>query len=258
MRSRVLAPALALGLLLAACGVNNPTYFPPATGPLEAGGMGNPAEATAVVTLAFKQPTAKQARTLDDESTARGYRVPWLRRDDVALSVLYTLTNLEMQDGTARLFINGASELSSYDRDAITAAQMMAAVRNNEAPDVLSLIEVPPVNVPAGQSVTGQVREDDFGEAELDLDAIGRWMAPPASVLINDSEVNPVGMEMVPADLVVPALFRLNVTLATTRHMRLDFLVRVRDTDGKLATGGAVAFAPMPANYTPPPPMAGP
>jgi hypothetical protein len=248
---------LLMAVLLAGCGVNNPTYFSPPTGPLEAGGMGNPGAATTVVTLSFKQPTASQAKKLDDDSTARGYRVPWLRRDDVVISLLWTLTNLDTQDGTARIFINGASELAAYDRDAVAAA-LMAADPRNQAADVLSLIEVPPVNVLAGRSVTGTVREDDFAEAELDLDAIGRWMAPPAAVLINDSEVNPVGLEMVPADLVVPALFRLNVTLATTQHMRLDFLVRVRDTDSKLSSGSGDAFAPMPMSYTPPPPMAKP
>jgi hypothetical protein len=83
-------------------------------------------------------------------------------------------------------------------------------------------------------------------------------MAPSAAVLINESEVNPVGMEMVPPNLVVPALFRLNVTFDTTAHMRLDFLVRVRDVDSKLYGGSGDAFAPMPMSYTPPPPMAQP
>ena len=57
-----------------------------------------------------------------------------------------------------------------------------------------------------GASYSGIVREDDFAEGELDLDALGRWNdADPASptfagVLINRSDVNPIGMNLVPAE----------------------------------------------------------
>jgi hypothetical protein len=247
----VRAPALAAAVLLGGCGVNNPTYFPSAA-PMEAGGMGM-GDATATVTLPFRPPGAADMQALDDASSARGYRIPWLARDQVALSLSYTITNLDGDEGTAQLLINGASELASYDRGAIIAAQMAAAVRNNDAADVLSLIEVTPVAVKPGQSHSGLVREDDFAEAELDLDAIGRWMAPPAAVLINASEVNPVGLENVPPGVVVPALFRITITFTATAHMRLDYLVRVRDKDGQLlGSAGGDAFAPNPPAYVPP------
>ena len=45
----------------------------------------------------------------------------------------------------------------------------------------------------AGQTVSGTVREDDFNEAELDLYGIGSWMSPFNAVLINNSQVNPIG-----------------------------------------------------------------
>jgi hypothetical protein len=240
--------------LLGACGgVNNPTYFPP-LGPLEVGAMDMAGEATTVVTVPFRPPSTKEAQSLDEASTARGYRIPWLRRDKVALSISYTITNLDTATGNAQLLINGASELASYDRGALAA--QMAAATNNQA-DILSLIEVTPVRLEPGKSVSGLVREDDFAEAELDLDAIGRWMGPPAALLINASEVNPVGLEAVPPDLVVPAMFRVAVTFTATKHMRLDFLLRVRDKDGQLLTpGSGESFAPTPPAYTPPPPPA--
>jgi hypothetical protein len=242
-------------LAVAGCGVNNPTYFP-SMGPLEVGAMGMAGEATTVVTLPFRAPDAQQMQALDEASTARGYRVPWLRRDQVALSISYTISNLDQEAGNAQVLINGASELASYDRAAIAMAMQMAAVNNNV--DVLSLIEVTPVTLEPGKSVSGLVREDDFAEAELDLDAIGRWMGPPAALLINASEVNPVGLDAVPPDLVVPAMFRVAVTFTATKHMRLDFLVRVRDKEGQLLAAGAAgeAFAPTPAGYVPPPPAA--
>jgi hypothetical protein len=53
---------------------------------------------------------------------------------------------------------------------------------------------------------------------------------------------------------VVPAMFRVAVTVTASQHMRLDFLVRVRDTKGQLIDPmiGGDPFAPMPAGYTPP------
>jgi predicted small lipoprotein YifL len=242
---------VAIALLLAGCGVNNPTYFPPPSGPVENGAMGG--EISATVTLPFRQPSDDERAKLDEESAARGFRVPWLRRDSVAISVQYAVTNLSDKDGTAQILVDGANEITSYDRAAIQMAAMMAAV-NNQQVEVLSLITAKPFAVPAGKTVTGTVREDDFAEAELDLDAIGRWMAPPAAVLINASEVNAVGLETMPPAVVVPAMFRVAVTMTASRHMRLDFLVRVRDTKGQLIDPmiGGDPFAPMPAGYMPP------
>jgi hypothetical protein len=241
-------------LLAVGCGVNNPTYFAPPGGPVETGAMGA-GEVSATVTLPFRAPTDAERAKLDEASSALGFRAPWLRRDKVAISVQYTVTNLSDMDGTAQILVDGANEITSYDRAAIQMAAMMAAI-NNEEVEVLSLITGKPFAVPAGRTVTGTVREDDFVEAELDLDAIGRWMAPPAAVLINASEVNAVGLETMPPAVVVPALFRVVVTLAASRAMRLDFLVRVRDTDNQLidpnASTGGDPFAPMPAGYMPP------
>ena len=58
------------------------------------------------------------------------------------------------------------------------------------------------VEVQPGETRSGVIREDDFAEAELDLDAIGRWMASAAAVLINASEVNAVwGTSYTAADI---------------------------------------------------------
>lgn len=252
-RRHLLLLAAAAG---AGCGVNNPTYFPPATGPLEAGMMGGAGEATAVVPLLFRAPNDIETAELEARSAELGFRVPWLRRDRVAISVQWSITNLDSAMGQAQILVDGANELNSYDSRALRAAMMMAGGNNNEEATVLALIQGMPMLIPPGQTRTGVIREDDFAEAELDLDAIGRWMAPPPAVLINASEVNPIGMEMVPAGVVVPALVSVSVTLVASRHMRLDFLVRVRDDDNQLLGGGdpAGAFAPMPAVFMPPPP----
>lgn len=240
----------------AACGVNNPTYFQPTMGAVESGQPDAGGEVTSVVTLPFRDPTDVESAKLDDDSNALGFRAPWLRRDQVAISVEYTVTNLTDKDGRAQILVDGADEFTSYDRAAINAAIAMQMLRDEDKPVVLSLIQGIPFAVPAGASKSGTIREDDFAEAELDLDAIGRWMATPASVLINFSEVNGAGLQKVPPAEVVPAMFRVAVTLASEQHMRLDFLVRVRDTKNRLLDldHAGDAFAPKPKAYTPPPP----
>jgi hypothetical protein len=252
---RVPLLAALLGLALGAgCGVNNPTYFTPPMGAIETGQGDAGAEITSVVVLPFRQPTDGENQKIDQHSDTLGFREPWLRRDQVAISVQYTITNLEDKPGKAQIFIDGANEFTSYDRAAIAAAQMMA-MNGEEAPPPLPLIQST-VEVPAGKSKPGVIREDDFAEAELDLDAIGRWMAPPPAVLINPSEVNGVGLEQVPPAEIVPALFQVSVTLVSDQHMRLDFLVRVRDSKNRLLdlAHAGDAFAPQPMGYTPPPP----
>jgi hypothetical protein len=101
------------------------------------------------------------------------------------------------------------------------------------------------------------VREDDFSEGEIDLDALGRWndtdMNSPtfAGVLLNRSEIAPFkGMGLVPdytkdpttgvithnhpGLLVVPAMVEIDLRLKTDVPMHLEYFVRVRDDDDRL------------------------
>ncbi len=96
---------------------------------------------------------------------------------------------------------------------------MTLAQGNNDAPQYIPLIPVTPQMLAPGQTVSGTVREDDFNEAELDLDALGRWMAPFNAVLINNSQVNPIGLSMVPPNVVIPALIEIDVSFtANAKH----------------------------------------
>ena len=91
-----------------------------------------------------------------------------------------------------------------------------------------------PQTLAQGQTISGTVREDDFNEAELDLDAIGRWMAPFNAVLINNSQVNPIGLSMVPPNVVIPALIEIDVSFTANRNMTCTYDIRVRDDNDQL------------------------
>ncbi|HET6284804.1 MAG TPA: hypothetical protein VFH73_27860, partial [Polyangia bacterium] len=187
--------ALAVATAGGACNaLNAPVYFA-APDTLVVGGkddMGQdrPKELVGSVVLRFRRPTDAEQAKLDGDSDALGFKVPWLQRSRLHMEVLYTIKNLDAETGTFTVRVNGATEYTRYDEAAIVAAFQAA----NQDPVLLPLMLGGPRMLAAGQTYQGVIREDDFSEASLDLDAMGRWMAPFAAVLINRSEVNPVGM----------------------------------------------------------------
>jgi hypothetical protein len=246
---------LALATMSAALGcqaLNEPIYIA-APAALDAGDM-NPKRVKGSVVLRFRRPTATEQRKLDDDTTRLGFQVPWLRRDRIHLEVLYTVQNTTDQLATFSVGVDGASELVKYDEDAVAAA----FTANNQDPVFVPLMAPTPRMLGPHQLFQGTLREDDFIEGSLDLDAMGRWMAPFAAVLINRSDVNPVGLEMVPANVIIPALQEIDVTLNAQTGMHCEFMVRVRDDDDQLLRDASDAnlFAPTPTVFTPtlPPP----
>jgi len=264
----VLALAAAAG---PACSdLNAPLYFKGDA--IDAAGKDNPLPMGGV-TLRFRQPTDAEQMQLDAEKTARGYDadIPWVSRDKVHIEVSYKVTNMSQDPASFTLIVDGADQYTKYDTQVVAAALQQG---NNNAPTFLPLIPViPPKDMLApGASYSGIVREDDFAEGELDLDALGRWLDAPgmttvpnfgptfAGVLINRSEVAPfIGMGKVPGYvaicppplqtcddsqkilarqnpglLVVPAMVEIDLRLKTDVPMHLEYFVRVRDDDDRL------------------------
>jgi hypothetical protein len=243
-------PALFASAGAAGCGSNEPTYFAAAI--LQVDGMGAAAKGT--VPLRFRaanEGEETQRRMLTDQL---GYEAPSLREDKVHVEVRYTIRNLGDREGMFSLFVDGASEFTRFDFDAVGAA---FATADQDAPP-LGLIQIsqPPILAP-GQVYQGTVREDDFHEASLDLHAMGTFMAPFVSVLINRSDVNPVGLETTPPNLdppsawILPALWEITLRFNANQPMTCQFLVRVRDDDHRLWEDGDTDFAPNPVTFTP-------
>jgi hypothetical protein len=239
----------AVWLLAAACSANEPSYYPaPAAVEIGAGDMAAP---FAAVDLPFRPPAADERMHLDEESQRLGFGAPWLRTDSIALSVLYTVTNLGDQTAQATLEVDGANEFATYDVVALRAAAQAAAVNNDEQVEILPLIAVPLLIAP-GAKVSGVLREDDLEEAALDLDALARFGATPAAVIINHSQTDRAGLDMLPAGYIRPSLYRVRLALGGGGHLRLEFVVRVRDQDRQLLLTGGAPFAPDPPAYVPP------
>jgi hypothetical protein len=251
---------LALTASALACSLNTPIYFNGPTPLLELQGTEVPPRITNSVTLQFRKPNMTEQAALDDETAVltkedpmhRTVRVPWVARDKIHLELLFTVKNLDADPGTFDVVVDGANEYTKYD-ETVTAAAL--AQGKNDPSEYLPLISLHPqlpTSLAPGAVYQGVVREDDFADGEADLDAMGRWMAPFASVLINRSDVNPVGLENVPAHVVTPALVEVDVTLTADKHMTCEWTLRVRDDEDRLwHIAGDAHFHPAPTLFQP-------
>jgi hypothetical protein len=251
--SRSVSIAIALGAVVVAAGcgdLNTPIYVEsPDTLEINQA-MDAPTTATGPLVLRFRRPSQTEQQKLNADSDSLGFDVPWLQRDNIHIELLYTVTNQGDTPGTFTIGVDGANEYTKYDETVVA----MAFVAANEDPVQVPLIQPTPQNLGAHQVFQGTVREDDFKEGSLDLDAMGRWMAPFAAVLTNRSEVNPIGLEMVPKDVVIPAMQEIDLTLGspTGSHMTCQFMARVRDdNDQLLHESSDRLFVPMPTVFMP-------
>jgi hypothetical protein len=273
VRLALLSPLAALAV---ACqGANTPIYFNGPTGDAlltAAGGEQLPPHNG--MKLRFRNPTQKESDALARERDERGYDadIPWVSRDKVHLELSYVVRNLSDHDGVFNLMVNGATEYTKYDMDVVA---MALGEKPGEIGTLFPLMESKPQTVAAGGSFSGVIREDDFDEAELDTDALGRWLDTDtfAAVLINRSEINngpggrPLGLGKVPgfrtdydpgqdpARLVVPAFVEIDVSLqvqADDTPMTAEYLVRVRDDDDRLLhVDGYSLYETSPALFEP-------
>ena len=149
--------------------------------------------------------------------------------------------------------VDGASQYEKYDSKTVAAA----LAQGNDPPIFLPLMKSSPQVLAPGATLSGLLREDDFAEAALDLDALGRWNDAAgktfAGVLVNRSDVNPVGLALVPQNLVVPAFVEIDVNLQAEVAMTCDYVVRVRDDDDRLLhDDGDTQFQTSPTLFAPP------
>ncbi|HEX4405838.1 MAG TPA: hypothetical protein VH560_13465 [Polyangia bacterium] len=245
---------------LACSDLNAPLYFNGPTPLLELQGTEKVPRITNGVSLRFRAPTSDEKKSLSDEAAAlkaadpmhRTIDVPWVSRDKIHLELLFTVKNLDTMPGTFDVTVDGANQYTKYDENVVAAALGQG---NDNAPVYLPLLSLHPLlpqTLAAGGVYQGVLREDDFDKAELYLDAMGRWMAPFATVLLDGSSATPQGLGTVPADIVLPALVEVDVTLTADHHMTCEWVLRVRDDDDRLwhVTGDPL-FQPKPTLFEP-------
>ena len=275
MRRSIMALGMTCGLGVVGACANDPLYVPGPTN-LEAGitdATGNVSIAKASLQIPFKTETAADAKTRAALAAKLGIMVPYVKVDDVAVEIDWTIKNLDSMAGTAEVELNGANEFFAYDPSMIKLDP-----NDPEAPPTPGLSGDIPIDMGSGEELSGMFREDQELEAAIDLDEITRGNVNPfaaqADINKNDQSFQPLAPEMydmdgnplprVPMGNPIPreafaGMVRVDLVFKPTCHMVLDYDVRLRDIRGIVDDKGLDAPMselqqfPTPPFYMPPP-----
>lgn len=226
-------------LVLAACGCNDPVYLSE-TAPIPTttvmGGIG---PGSALYVLPVRKPTAMERQALAQlqQTYKLPMPVPWAQARDFDIEIEYSVKNLDTQKITAYVIVNGGNEFGDYVPMLYINPRANAQDQTPPPP----LISAQPVDIMPGQTATGTIREDQTQEAALDLEAITRYPDPagvrntPFMVIEHLSSVSPIGRAGVPANDITPSQVRFALGFSTDGKAQMDYTIRVRDHNGKLA-----------------------
>lgn len=209
---------------LVALGCTDDPVYVQGPAPIEVGADGTTTTATGSVLLPIRLETTSEAEERAALAAELGVMVPFVTRDDFALSVEWTVKNLSDAPGVARVQMNGANEWFGYN-----PAAFVVDPEEEEAPPPLT--GDVPLDIPAGEIRSGVYREDELAEASLDLELITRGgFTPFAAVLEVQEEMDEIDAMGVPVPSeAFASLVRVDMTLIADRHMVLEYAVRVRD-----------------------------
>ncbi|HUS68193.1 MAG TPA: hypothetical protein VMZ28_26850 [Kofleriaceae bacterium] len=242
---------LLLAVLLASACSDDPIYVEP-SGAVEVGADGETFTAASSTLLPVRLERQAEAEDRAARAGELGVMVPFVLRDDLDISVEWTLKNLSDAPAVARVQLNGANEMFAY-----VPTAFVVDIEEEEVPPPLS--GDVPLEMEPGETRDGVFREDDLAEAALDLELITRGAVSPFAALLEVNEemdeFDAAGVE-VPSDAFA-SLVRIDVGLVADQHMVLEYSVRVRDHRDLLHDELAdappeelTAFAP--ADYAPP------
>ena len=252
--------ALFAWLALSAC--NNPAYYPGATRIVidaddlaaaaeEEAANANPtigAYGQAEYWLDFRPPSAAELDDLQPAGAMPAEQTPWVRRDELTMSVPWTLTNNSDNPMRAWVLLDGATEFYDYNPIAMYG---QAGGEEEEEIQFPSLLGFTPIMVEPREVVRGEFREDDMREAMYDLDVLSRFCGGPLAVLYHRSEADPIGTEGVPDDAIIAGIVLLRLTLGADQPSTLEYSVRLRESEDIIydSARDARRYEPMPQPY---------
>lgn len=171
-------------------------------------------------------------------------RMPLVERDDLAIQVDFTLSNLDDAPHQVAVIMNGFNEFDEYMPGAtIVDDELIVDFSQWE-----KLIELGP-----RERITRTIREEDFDEAAVDLATVVNGAPNPQQVVFfeNKSATDERNRQYIPA--VIPGLLGFRIGLRATQAARivLEASVRVRDGEKLLADDNDALFEVMPEPFTP-------
>ena len=174
-----------LGILVASLGVaacsSDPQYITPPPGTSFSLEFMGEAPAPQLVNMPFRIETDEEQMERAMLAAEYGVDVPFVKLEDVDLSIEWSVKNLLECDAQASFSINGGNEYFSYDPTVF----VVDPDEDEEPPPLIG--NMAPVPVPANATVTGVFREDQIREAAIDLELITRAHYNPFRALL---EVN--------------------------------------------------------------------
>jgi hypothetical protein len=249
-------------------GCNNPIYLAEnrALETRAPTGMQNGYQADSdLFVLPVRNPTPAEQQTLDAEQTQLmlPMPVPWAQKSDFDIEIEYTVKNLDDAANQAFVTLVGGNEFGDYDPAMYVDPRANAEQQTPPPP----LQGGTPINLDPNQTLNGVFREDQLGESSIDLEAITRYpsadgvRATPFEVIEHLSTVSQIGLDGVPPGDVTPMMVRFLITLSSSGHVALDYVVRVRDHSDKLASATidlATLYVPTAPQLAPPASPMGP
>jgi hypothetical protein len=200
------------------------------------------------VPLPVKQPP--ETTLADLREAAENYkglpfpRLPLVERDDLAIQVDFTLSNLDDETRQVAVILNGFNEFDEYMPGAtIVDDELVIDFSQWE-----QLIEVGP-----RARVTRTIREEDLDEVAVDLATVVNGAPNPQQVVFfqNKSKTDERDRPYIPK--VIPGLmgFRIGLRSNGAARLVLEASVRVRDSAKLLADDNDALFEVMPEPFMP-------
>jgi len=259
MMLRVL-PLCGLAIAGAGCG-DDPRYLQPAEALEVNANDAASGQATASFTLPLRLERDEELERRGALEAELGVMIPYARLDDLAISIEWTVKNLEQQAGIAFIGVNGANEWFAY-----VPALFVPEGEDDVAPPP-PLMGGIPLEIGPGESRSGVMREDAVREAAIDIELITRGgVVATAAVLQVDEDTEEI--VDIASGATIPkrafaGIIRLDLVFTANRHMVLEYAVRVRDRRGllhdellaadpaELTAFEPVDFAPAPSDDAP-------
>jgi hypothetical protein len=222
--------AAALAIALVGC-TNDPRYVS-APDPIEAnipGGMA--ADGTATIDLPIRLETGDELAERQALAAELGVEVPYVKIEDLHVSIEWSLKNLDEAQGVATILVNGGTEFASF----VPTNFVVDPEEDEEPPPLMGGI---PLILEPGEVRTGVFREDQIVEGSVDLELMYRVAYNAfAAVLETNRDLTEMTDPMtstVTPERVFASMVRFDVTLRANTHMVLEYGIRVRDERGIL------------------------
>jgi hypothetical protein len=227
--SWLIVTAVGVAAGLAAC-KSDPRYVDP-NAPLEVGVPGSDTnEGMAVIEIPFRLERDDEIEKREARAAELGVEVPYVKLDDVKVSMEWSAENLGDNPAEITILVNGATEFAAF----VPANFVIDPDEDEEPPPLMGGI---PMILEPGELRTGVFREDQVYEASVDLELMYRAGYNPFAAVLEQNATIPEIIDLNGASVppeVFASMVRFDITVRTTGHMIFRYAVRVRDERGIL------------------------